>query len=588
MPSTAGSDDRAATVGRAMVQVADAVGGATPGSAGTERPGLRDRLRTLDVVLVLVIVLAAVLRFWNIGHQSLWYDEWVTADDLSKRLAQMVLVAVPQNEGSPPLYFLFGWAWVRILGDGDAVLRSLSAIFGVATVPVAYPLARDCGSAAPSPGSRRCSSRVNPLLIWYSQEARPYALFGFLGSLSLLLCVRAVNDDRTSNFVWWGLAAAATLGTHYYAVMVIVPELVWLVYAARPKLRNVALGCIPIVVVAIPLAKLAMDQQGRNQDWIADFHIGFRLAEAGRGLLLGPAQPYHQWWPLAAALLIVAAVVGVVLGDRHERSTVLVMLVFGFFGLAVSLVAMLLGSDYFLGRNLIVSVIPLMVVVAIGLGNRRVGAIGLAAVTLVSAGWLGVNVAVGRDADLQKADWQAVANLVGHGPRARAVVVDGYLGLPILRYVDDSRALRPSKLVKVRRARSRVPHPRPTPALRSMVRPGVRGVPLPDTVQVDGPQLQARRSGRVRGLRREPLPLCGHGAGVGAHAPPQPGRAAWFPAPPRRPSAQLPVATAPVAQRREGRLTRLRREPRAQCCLSRIQVGWSANASSSRSPALSP
>ena len=54
-----------------------------------------------------------------------------------------------------------------------------------------------------------------------------------------------------------------------------------------------------------------------------------------------------------------------------------------------------------------------------------------------------------RDADLQKADWREVAHVVAAGPRARAVVVDSYLGAPMLRYIPDSRTLQPHKTAKV-------------------------------------------------------------------------------------------------------------------------------------------
>lgn len=431
-----------------MVQVASTADGTAP--APVARDGLSARLRALDFVLLAAIVVAAVLRFWHIGEQSLWYDEWVTTDDLSKRLAELVLVTVPQNEGSPPLYFLVGWFWVRILGDGDGMLRSLSAIVGVATVPVAYFLACELRLRRTVARIAAVLVAVNPMLVWYSREARPYALFAFLGSLSILLCVRAAHDDRTASFVWWGIAAAAALSTHYFAATIIVPEAAWLAYGQWPKLRKVGLGCIPVVVVGIPLLKLLMDQQGINQDWIADFHIGQRLAEAGRGYLLGPPQPFHEWWPLVAAVLIGAAVLGAVLGDRHERAVLAGMLGLAFFGLGVSLVAMLVGSDYFLGRNLIVSVVPLSVVVAIGLGNVRVGRLGLVVAALIAVGWIAVVAIAANDADYQKADWRAVAEVVARGPRDRAVVVDGYLGSPIQRYVDGSRALRSSKVAKVR------------------------------------------------------------------------------------------------------------------------------------------
>ena len=399
-----------------MVQTADSTGEATQvRRAGNGATRSWPAVGSVDLILVLIVVLAAVLRFWHIGEQSLWYDEFITSEHLSKRFAQMLIEGIPQVEGTPPLSLLLGWFWIRILGDGDAILRSLSAVEGIATVPVVYALARELRLSRRIARVAALLIAVNPMLVWYSQEARVYSLFVLLGALSLFCCVRARNDDRTRNFVLWGLASAAALCTHYFAVLLVLPEAVWLALTYRTQLRKVARGCIPLAVVAIPLLVLALVQAGKNQAWISDFPIGQRLAEAGRSVLLGPAQPYDQWWPLGAALLIGAAVIALVFGDAHERSTAAIMVVLGSVGFVLALLASAVGSDYILGRNFIVVVVPLAIVVAIGFGSRRAGWIGIAAALVLSAGWIAVVVEVGINPDFQKPDWRAVCTRARDG-----------------------------------------------------------------------------------------------------------------------------------------------------------------------------
>ncbi len=435
---------------RSMVQTADGMGEATVVRRAGESSRSWPKLAMVDWVLVGIVVLAAVLRFWRIGEPSVWYDEYITTDHLHQSFAHMVTVAVPQVEGTPPLSLALGWYWARIFSFGDGTLRALYALEGIALVPVAYALARELRLTRRIARVVALLVATNPLLVWYSQEARPYALLALLGTVSLFCCVRAINDDRTSNFVLWGMAAAAALCTHYFAILLIVPEAVWLGIVYREQLRKVLLGCVPLAVVALPLAWLAFRQQGENQEWIRDFPIGQRLAEAGRSYMLGPAQPWEPWWPLLAAVVVATVVSVIVLGDARERSTALIMAVLGTVGFALALVASAAGVDYFLGRNLIVSLVPFAVIIAIGLGTSRVGWFGVVAAVLISVGWVAVVVEVGTSADLQKANWRAVGELVEDGPRHRVVLVDGYLGAPLLRYVEDSRALRKRKLVNIR------------------------------------------------------------------------------------------------------------------------------------------
>ncbi len=102
----------------------------------------------------------------------------------------------------------------------------------------------------------------------------------------------------------------------------------------------------------------------------------------------------------------------------------------------------MVGTDYILGRNLIASVAPLFVAVAIGLGAKRAGWVGLVAAAVLCAGSVVVVLEVADNPDLQKPNWRAAAGVLATGGRERAVVVDAYLGAPLVRYLDNPRTLR--------------------------------------------------------------------------------------------------------------------------------------------------
>src|SRR5437868_8258962 len=141
-------------------------------------------------------VLGAVLRFWRLDHQGFWFDEGNTALLVQFSPGKM-LGLIPQSESTPPLYYMVAWVWARIFGYGEVGLRSLSALAGVLTVPVAYGL-----------GAKLCTRRVglvlgaltasSPLLIWYSQEARSYQLLVLLTAVSLLAFAYARGVPHTA------------------------------------------------------------------------------------------------------------------------------------------------------------------------------------------------------------------------------------------------------------------------------------------------------------------------------------------------------------------------------------------------------
>ncbi|MDE3131600.1 MAG: glycosyltransferase family 39 protein, partial [Acidobacteriota bacterium] len=136
-------------------------------------------------VLTALTVAAAVLRVYGIAHQGLWFDEAYTVMLVKLPFARM-LSAIGRTESTPYAYYVIAWVWTHLFGRGAGDLRALSALFGTALVPVAYL------AAARLLDSRRAGLVVaalaafNPLLIWYSQEARAYGLLALTAGLSLL------------------------------------------------------------------------------------------------------------------------------------------------------------------------------------------------------------------------------------------------------------------------------------------------------------------------------------------------------------------------------------------------------------------
>jgi uncharacterized membrane protein len=399
-------------------------------------------------MLILVVAAAGALRFWKLGAQSMWFDEFVTTEVVSKG---KLLSNVVDKEGSPPLYFIAVWGWTKLFGDTDTAFRSLSAFVGTATVPVAYAAARELTRSRRIARVAAVLVAVNPMLVWFSQEARAYALFAFVGSLSLYLCVRARERGRMRDLLLWGVVSATVLSTHYFAVFLVLPEAAWLMLSLRRRWRHVVVGGLPLVVVA-PLLFLFFSAQraAGNQKWVTKTPLGFRVVEAGRQSLIGPGGPDDRLWAFGAGIVVLAAVLVVVRGTHRERSATAVMVALGATGLVLPIAATAIGSDYFLGRNVIASLVPLAIAVAIGLGGRRAGWVGATAAAALCVLSTFVVVAVANDAGLQKANWRSLAALLDTNKSDSVVVIDhdGHLAMPLLRYLKDARVLGPNESVR--------------------------------------------------------------------------------------------------------------------------------------------
>ncbi len=106
------------------------------------REAVRARSRAFWIVAGLT-VLAAALRFATLGVQAYHHDEIVTASRVLRDGFWHAMEAVGFSESAPPLYYALAWAWTQVTGTGEFGLRSLSALAGVLTIPVAYLIGRE-------------------------------------------------------------------------------------------------------------------------------------------------------------------------------------------------------------------------------------------------------------------------------------------------------------------------------------------------------------------------------------------------------------------------------------------------------------
>jgi mannosyltransferase len=176
----------------------EAVSARQPHARGFALP--RRRAASLAVPVGLCL-LAGVLRLWGLGRQGFWYDEATTAWLLRGTPAEL-LRRVVHTESTPPLAYLVAWLWIRVFGDTEVGLRSLSAVAGVAAVPVTLLAARQLVGRRAGPFAGLLVA-VNPLLVWYSQEARAYSLLVLGSALSLLLFARAFANPTFGRLLAW-------------------------------------------------------------------------------------------------------------------------------------------------------------------------------------------------------------------------------------------------------------------------------------------------------------------------------------------------------------------------------------------------
>jgi uncharacterized membrane protein len=158
-------------------------------------PFIREKTKQRYILLSLILftVLGAALRLFQIGNKGLWLDEafsvWMGWHPVSEMLSWVIRI-----DQHPPLYYflLHLWIWQ---GDSAATVRSLSALFGLLTIPVVYLLGQrllgwQVGLLA------AFILTISPFHIRFAQETRMYTLLTLNASLAMLALAYLLTDPQ--------------------------------------------------------------------------------------------------------------------------------------------------------------------------------------------------------------------------------------------------------------------------------------------------------------------------------------------------------------------------------------------------------
>jgi mannosyltransferase len=360
-----------------------------------------------------IIALATALRLPGLGSRSLWLDEGAEYDAIHGSLGHL-FDRIATRESTPPLSYLYEWAWTKAIGTSEFALRLPFALLGIALVAVMYLAARELAGRRAGLIAAALAA-CNPMLVWHAQDARSYTL------LALLVAGTILALARRSPWWWAGLAVAA-MATHHFAIFVVAPEAAWLLRArGRGALRFVAVPAAALV----PLAVLAASQSGARSSWIAGLSLVTRLAQIPAAFVEG----YQLSRPVGIpAGLVLIVVLGAGLAAAWRLAGGRALLVLGLVGIALPIAAIAVGEDFVIQRNLIGSLVALTIAAAVGFDHMRGG---VAIAGGVCLAWIAITLATAGDPKYRREDWRGAVRATRG---AEAVVLVQRSGFPVTSY----------------------------------------------------------------------------------------------------------------------------------------------------------
>ena len=200
--------------------------------------------------VVLIVVLAAGLRWFHLNERVVWYDESTTV--LVAKTAVPEILMAHKDGPHPPLYPLLLHGWLR-WWPGEIGARGFSVAAGTLTVLVVFGIGCRLGGREAGLLSALVLAAC-PLHIWYSQELRMYALQVLLVSLAMLSLVRLLERGGWGWGLLAGLTGAFSLYAQYTSWLVVIAQTLYVVGVRRHDRPVLLSWLVAVVTMAVLFA----------------------------------------------------------------------------------------------------------------------------------------------------------------------------------------------------------------------------------------------------------------------------------------------------------------------------------------------
>ena len=237
------------------------------------------RPRTIVLALSALTLLALALRLYHLGAQGLWYDELFAVTHSMTSVPDMLRVMA--HDFHPPLHNLLLRGSFDLFGVGAVQARMVSVVAGTLAVPLIYAVTRRFADPTTSLTAALLMT-VSQIGIYFSQEARPYAVALALSLWTMLAFLRLIERPSLLDVLNLSLATFFFLNTHYYDVATLAAlGIYWLLFrrtGSRRFLAHLALA-VTLVTVAYTPWLIAM-RSARSE---AETIPAFRTRDPGTG-----------------------------------------------------------------------------------------------------------------------------------------------------------------------------------------------------------------------------------------------------------------------------------------------------------------
>lgn len=149
----------------------------------------------------------------------------------SIKITKVISVMAKDSPHQAPLFFILEYYWMKLIGFSPSAMRSLSAIFGLLSIPTIYWLIMELFQTARIAFLATAFFSISPYHILFAQDARPYSLWALITIWSSASLLHAMRKRNTRSWVVYSLTLILGVYSHQLFVLVAITHGIYFTYA---------------------------------------------------------------------------------------------------------------------------------------------------------------------------------------------------------------------------------------------------------------------------------------------------------------------------------------------------------------------
>jgi len=227
--------------------------------------------RWMRFTFLALLVLAAVLRFWDLPNLPYTHDEISALVRIYPSLWETIQRGVIELDTHPPGVQVFEWVWTKLFSMEESDVKLPFILMSLAAIFLLYRFALAWTGAAPALVLTALMATLQ-YSVMYGQIARPYAAGLFTTALFADQLTRYLAFGHRRALIGIGVAAVLSAYTHHFSLLLAgVMGLTGVLLVRSAQRKAYLIMCGVVVLLYLPNVPILLKQLGLGglTEWLS-------------------------------------------------------------------------------------------------------------------------------------------------------------------------------------------------------------------------------------------------------------------------------------------------------------------------------